>query len=177
MNQRIYETHIEHPGGKITGKWHLYIASVTTNDALKLHHDRIIFLAIVQFDNNLPLYEKLDAAVNHYKPFVEYTFFSIGERYGQTEKSKVLKADTIIKNIVFIQNNKKYNLLEYLKDIASQPLKGPAVNISMVQNLKGSSSYNDFDQRDNFISPDSSKFYNDNLDLDQQSPEFWDDIT
>ncbi|MDP3556114.1 MAG: hypothetical protein Q8T03_02000 [Bacteroidota bacterium] len=176
MNQeRIYETSIQAPGDKVVGKWHLHLASLTNDNPSTLYHEKVIFLAIVQYDKNLPLYTKLDLAVKHYKPFVEYTFFNVGEKYGKSDSTKVNHSETIIKTITLIQNDKKYNLLEYLNEVASVSLKGHPVTLSQIHYASNDS--DDFNNDDDFVSPDSSEFYNDNLDWDQQSPEFWDDIT
>lgn len=37
-------------------------------------------------------------------------------------------------------------------------------------------SYDDYNDYDDFTHPDDSPYYNDNLDMDQQSPEFWDSL-
>lgn len=176
--KRIYNTIIEHPGQKPVGKWHLCIVNETDENPLECYQERIISIAIVQFDKNLPHYTKLDLAVKHYKPFVEYSFFNVGEKYGESDKTKVEKADTIVKSIILIQNNKPYNLLEYLTEVASVPLVGQSVVLTDIATINRHL-YHDQNEHndDHFVTPDSSEFYNDNLDMDQQSQEFWDDMT
>ena len=128
------------------------------------------------------------AILEYLKPEINYQYYEIGENYGRSKSSitmfdkKIIKSINCLYNDVeiplnqFAENFKKsasnLNLRDiakmYFENIDNDILKKEEIEEELERKTK-SDNYRAENRRTH-----SDDFYNENLDLDQQSPEYWD---
>jgi len=122
---------------------------------------------------------------------IGYDYYTIGERYGQSDATIVNRDFTIIKSLFCIVDNVKIAFkkfaVDFEKNISPNELdKIVKTYFRKIENIKREEfiieqeirqrkeSFSEYEAER--IASLNDSYYNDNLDMDQQSPEFWDNI-
>lgn len=152
----------------------------------------IIYLPLSYFFINLNKKEVLEILAILEKEALptKFEYFEVGESYGFSEKTIVKKEKTIIKSFNLIYEEKLFTINEFYVYYKKNKVKNEIQTIveEYIEKLNFRQreieiqEYNNLSYRNNRsdFSDDSSSYdnehYNDQLDMDQQSPEFWDNL-
>ena len=158
---------------------------------IKIHlfSDQILIVPIPVLFSPLQDWELISclAVLHCSEPEVEYEFYQVGERYGKGENTVVRNSEKLVKSIFcFNERREKLTLEDYAFNLLSS-LSEEKLNEKVKQYLLEIEEHKieeemdecDNEELDTFKEGESyfrNDFYNDSLDLDQQSPEFWDNL-
>jgi hypothetical protein len=142
--------------------------------------EQIIYLPTIIFFGKLDDWKLISylAIINYFKPKVHYEFYRKGESLKNIKNEVVENENTLVKNIVCLKNGEELSLKEFAI-IEIDELKNKNKLIEIVEDYL----YQDHKEL-SFIIEETNEnesfrenyFYNDQLDTDQQSPEFWDNL-
>ncbi|MCM8571147.1 hypothetical protein NE848_17275 [Gramella jeungdoensis] len=163
-------------------KFSTKIKLTTTNGEISIPL-RILFKTISDKDLLITL-----ALINDLNPIVEYEFYEVGEKFGYSDSTIVKKNDTIIKS--FKLQNKNEQLLEihkYIREITKNASDADLKKLSLdymnqIEEERLEIEMAEYEEMQSKLDYEAEKkslgfndeYYNDQLDMDQQSPEFWD---
>lgn len=170
--------------------WQIVKLDYSTKIFLTTEKNRIITIPLKLLFGTIEDWDlySIMAILEYLKPEINYQYYEIGENYGKSKSSitminkKIIKSINCLYNDVeiplnqFAENFKKsasnQNLREiakmYFENIDNDILKKEEIEEELERKTKS----------DNYRAENrktySDDFYNESLDLDQQSPEYWD---
>ena len=154
---------------------------------MHLDSDKVLTVPIPVIFSSLKDWELISClAVLHYsEPLIEYEFYEVGERYGKGEKTVVKYSGRLVKSLFCInEKGQKLTVEDYafdLLDLYSEEEVEEKVQkyLNWIKEYKLDEEEEEFNNAENCHYGDSyfkNDHYNDSLDMDQQSPEFWDNL-
>ncbi|APG65403.1 hypothetical protein LPB136_08570 [Tenacibaculum todarodis] len=142
--------------------------------------EKIIYLPTIIFFGKLEDWQLISylAILNHFNPKIYYEFYKKGESLNNIKSEIVENDNTLVKNIVCLRNEEEISLLEFAK-LEFEKIINKNELIEIVEYYlynEHKEHYNDI--VDDYVKDDfgADYSYNDQLDLDQQSPEYWDNL-
>lgn len=192
MRKEFLDDSLELANGDLVNMWQIvkndYATKVciTTckNDIIAIPL-KVIFGVVEDWDlfSLMSVLEVLQTEIN-------YEYYKIGEKYGKSEASITKIDNKIIKNIICIDNGKSISLKQFAENFIKVNSSQKLLEIVKLyfdnideDNYKKDELIEKWERKlasdiyraENRINY-SDDYYNDNLDLDQQSPEFWDNL-
>ncbi|WP_026933850.1 hypothetical protein [Christiangramia echinicola] len=123
------------------------------------------------------------AILDHLEPEVEYEYFKVGEKYGYSEKTKTRAENKFIKSfLVKDATDKKCSPIDLVYSFLDDKTEDEVNDIvkdylEYLLELKEEEYFEGLEfEEEKSSGYHSNAHYNDNLDLDQQNPEFWDSL-
>lgn len=152
----------------------------------KLDNDSLRVPKTLLFGKNISDYEliKYLAIIEYESPKVIYSYYEINEKYGISNSTIVTKEEKIIKTFFIEYKKEKMPLLLYIKKI-EQEIKNskpddfiyiPNINYLVERYFDSRIEYSNNDVSTENQDYFNDTYYNDGLDLDQQSEDFWNSL-
>jgi len=156
-------------------------SSVRLNIPLK------IFIKNLQYKSDLHLIETLSILYN-FKPEIEYDYYNVGEKFSNKRYGVTTSPNSIIKNFNIYRKGEILTLEDYIQKIRKKldPIQlnefvknflNEPKNLILKENYNlNEIDQNDLDEKYEIERFNNNPYYNDQLDMDQQDPEFWDNL-
>lgn len=142
---------------------------------------QVVYVPIIVLLPKIDDYELIEhlAILDFEKPQIEINYYKIGDFYGLSRKTEVKNANTLVKNIQCIaEDNVNAEIYEYSSLIKSK-LTSEEIS-KRVQNylaeVEEAQMWEQESSKEDITYSLGGAYYNDQLDLDQQEPDFWDSL-
>lgn len=128
------------------------------------------------------------AVLDYASPTLNFEYYKVGEKYGSSDSTKVKEEGKLVKTIAIRDNNgNQQSLIDFVVhqiDLRTEVENNEIVKdyLKWIKDIKEEREQQKLDELSINIPQEStesyfdSSYYNDGLDLDQQSPEFWDSL-
>lgn len=183
--KEIYVYSEDEEGGEIN-YWKKYKNTYRLKLEIKTTSDEKFSLPIEPFFGEIEdwvLFKYL-AILDYENPFITYKFYSKGEKYGYGESTVVKFENKILKSLFCLESGEKVPIIKYVEEYEKESNQEDLNSLVMTYleriEIERRDEFDRQEARDTKRSRRNDSYddsnYNDQLDIDQQGPEFWDSL-